>query len=185
MTEVEERGGEVGCAGAGAVILPGKQREERRRCANGGVEDGERRRRRQCSDKEERRRRSDEEERTESGGGRGGGGAVTRRRGALMGTLPPLPIPHPPRISFVRPAISPAGVDGGAARRAFACCRQPERRGRFVQKRRGAQYLSWGTFCPGWGLCAQAGVFMSYAFASAVSAVATSLAPFSSCTSDF
>lgn len=35
VTEVEERGGEVECAGVGAVILSGKQREERRRCAKG------------------------------------------------------------------------------------------------------------------------------------------------------
>lgn len=101
-----------------------------------------------------------------------------------MGTLPPLPIPHAPRISFVRPTISPAGVDRGTARGALARRRQPGRRGRFVQKRRGTQYQSGGHFVQGVGGRAQARVFMSYGFASAVSAVATSLAPFSSCTSD-
>lgn len=75
---------------------------------------------------------------------------MTRRRGALMGTLPPLPILHAPRISFVRHVISPAGVDGGAARGALACRRQSTGV-RFVQKRRGAQYLSGGHFVWGGG----------------------------------
>lgn len=65
-----------------------------------------------------------------------------------MGTLPPLPIPHAPRISLVRPAI------GGAARGALACRRQPGRRGRFVQKEeRGSISVGGGHFVRGGGAC--------------------------------